>query len=71
MNFYQHLELILDSKAPHAKIEMFQTFYSSYKKGEIIFEESFISKEFDANSSKEVLPLFIFDVHILKKTSKR
>jgi uncharacterized ferritin-like protein (DUF455 family) len=50
MNFYQHLELILESKAPHAKIEMFQTFYAHYKKGETVFEKSFISKEFDAPS---------------------
>ncbi|MBU0721086.1 ferritin-like domain-containing protein [bacterium] len=46
MNFYKELELILESKNPHAKIEMFNAFYDFYKSGHVEFEKEFEAKKF-------------------------
>lgn len=46
MHFYKELELILESKNPHAKIEMFGEFYNLYKSGHMEFEKEYKAKEF-------------------------
>jgi len=50
MNFYKELELILEAKRSKEKISLFENFYMKYKNDEIVFEESFIPKEFDTPS---------------------
>ena len=50
MNLHQHLEFILQTQEPHEKLEMFETFYDAYKKGEVVFEEAFTPKEFEIPS---------------------
>jgi uncharacterized ferritin-like protein (DUF455 family) len=46
MNFYKELELILESKSPQEKIERFRSFYATFQKGGVVFEEDFRPKEF-------------------------
>jgi len=46
MHFYKELELILETKNPKEKLEMFNRFYKAYLSGEVIFEESYKPKEF-------------------------
>jgi len=41
MNFYKTLELILITKLPSQKIELFESFYEKYKQGEVVFEEQY------------------------------
>ncbi|MDF1874697.1 ferritin-like domain-containing protein [Sulfurimonas sp. SAG-AH-194-I05] len=41
MQFFTHLEAILKEKIPHCKIQMFQYFYTKYKKGNVLFEDTY------------------------------
>ena len=41
MNFYKELELILETKTPHDKIELFYQFYNLYKSGAVDFEKEY------------------------------
>lgn len=50
MNFYQELELILETQNPHEKIEAFEKFYELYKSGHVKFEEEFTPKKFQEPS---------------------
>jgi len=54
MNFYKELELILESTKPKDKINRFKAFYSIFEKDEIDFEQSFLVKEFDEPSYKDI-----------------
>ena len=54
MNFYEQLELILQEKSVSKKIETFNIFYDSYKRGEYSFEKNFSPKEFQTPSYAEV-----------------
>lgn len=46
MNFFKELELILEIKTPHAKIQKFNEFYKLYKSGYVAFESEYKPKEF-------------------------
>ncbi len=50
MHFYKELELMLESKNPHAKIEMFNEFFKAYKSGDVEFEKEYKAKEFEEPS---------------------
>ncbi len=50
MNFYKEVELILEAKSPHVKIELFGTFYNVYKSGQVDFEKEYKTKNFDQPS---------------------
>ena len=54
MYFYKELESILESKDPEQKIKLFNVFYQAYSNGEVIFETSYIPKEFELPSYNEV-----------------
>jgi len=53
MNFYKRLELILEEKKIEKKIEAFNEFYDSYKKGDVEFENDYDAKEFETPSYDE------------------
>ncbi len=40
MNFYKELELVLQAKSVHQKVEMFEKFYEHYKSGEVTFDDT-------------------------------
>jgi len=46
MNYYKELELILESKNPKDKLELFSEFYKAYLAGSVVFEAEYKSKEF-------------------------
>ncbi len=50
MNFYKTLELILRTKLPCTKIDLFEEFYTHYKSGGVVFEESYVTKSFSEPS---------------------
>ena len=50
MNFYKELELILEEKTPHAKIQRFNEFYEQYKAGHVVFESEYKPKKFSEPS---------------------
>ena len=54
MNFYKELELILETKTSHLKIEMFNEFYNLYKSGKIEFELEYKVKEFKEPSYADI-----------------
>ncbi|WP_457744549.1 ferritin-like domain-containing protein [Sulfurimonas sp.] len=54
MNFFKELELILQAKRSKEKISLFEDFYKKYKNDEVVFEESFIPKEFETPSYNEM-----------------
>ena len=41
MNFYKELELVLQAKSAEQKVELFESFYESYKRGEVVFDEEY------------------------------
>lgn len=54
MNFYKTLELILEEQSVEKKIESFTHFYTLYKNGSVVFEESYEPKEFSEPSYTKV-----------------
>ena len=55
MHFYKELELILESKNPKNKLDMFERFYKAYLSDEVQFEAVFEPKEFSKPSYSEAL----------------
>jgi uncharacterized ferritin-like protein (DUF455 family) len=54
MNFFNELGLVIEAKNPHVKIELFENFYSNYKKGLVTFEEEHVPKKFLYPSYSEI-----------------
>ena len=54
MNFYKELELILETKNPKTKIEIFSKFYKTYLSDEVEFEAAYEPKEFTDPSYSSV-----------------
>jgi len=54
MNFYKELELILEAKEPREKFSRFYDFYDKFQKGEMLFDEAFLTKKFATPSYDEI-----------------
>lgn len=50
MNFFQSIEMILETSTPSDKIAHFNTFYHAYKDDKVVFEDESIAKEFTSPS---------------------
>ena len=67
MNFYKSLEQIITSDKPSEKFELFDTFYRTYKNGEVSFEKDFVPRSFTEPSYSS----FCRVVHPLKVPKRR
>ncbi|RUM63533.1 MAG: DUF455 domain-containing protein [Sulfurospirillum sp.] len=54
MEFFNRLETILTTKAPHEKIAKFKYFYTNYKNSQISYNHQYIPKHFKTPSFHEV-----------------
>ena len=66
MQFYQELETILQTAKPSEKIARFHTFYETYKRGEVDFQETTAPKVFETPSYASVC-----EVVLPRKVPKR
>ena len=66
MQFYQELETILQTAKPSEKIEKFQHFYETYKKGQTAFDSDDAPKIFDSPSYASIC-----EVVLPRKVPKR
>ena len=67
MNFYKSLEQIISSHNPSEKFELFDTFYTAYREGRVVFEKDFSACSF----SEPSYSTFCKVVHPLKVPKRR